>query len=99
MGAALPLAGETDYAVDLALDVPASPIAAAATSGTVASALSAISAAGAATAAAATYLATSRFLDELSPYLARPMTTYQREVLAETLIELVDARIAAAQLG
>jgi hypothetical protein len=98
MGAALPLAGETDYAVDVTLDVPAAPIAAAATSGTVASALSAISAAGAATAAAATNLAMGRFLDELSPHLARPMTMHQREVLAESLIELVDARIAAARL-
>lgn len=98
MGAALPLTSETGYAVPAALDRPHAPIASAATSGNVASALSAISAAGAAAAAGATNLAMSRFLDELGPYLARPMTVHQREILAEALIDLVDARIAAAQL-
>lgn len=96
MGAALPLVGEAGYPAPA--DASTAPIAAAASGGNVASALSAMSAVGAAAVATATNRAVAQFLDELTPYLARPMTTHQREVLAETLVDLVDARVAAAQL-
>lgn len=100
MGAALPVADEMGYATPL--DVRATPIASGASAHTVASALSAISASGAATvatAATATNVAMSRLLDELTPFLARPLTVHQRDVLADAMIDLIDARVAAAQLS
>lgn len=97
MGAALPVAGEMGYAAPL--DVRATPIASAASGQTVASALSAISASGAAAAATATTASMTRLLDELVPYLARPLTLHQRDLLADALIDLIDARVAATQLS
>jgi hypothetical protein len=64
----------------------------------VATALSAISAAAGAAAASETQAAIDDLFDELAPLLTRPITMHQRDVLGARLVDLIDARVAAALL-